>query len=135
MSGLGNVARSETLWAVGLSPFAKMADLSYEDCAVLIETASRIVRSDPDTSPSVYGRNGQRCMRCRGTVEFKIVGASRRNLYWCPDCQGRLDRRLIPSNLLQGDHTPTHPAELMYFSDAVAARKRFKIFDDLDKLG
>lgn len=135
VSGLGNVARSETLWAVGVSPFAKMADLSYEDCAVLIETASRIVRSDPDTSPSVYGRNGQRCMRCRGTVEFKIVGASRRNLYWCPDCQGRLDRRLIPSNLLQGDHTPTHPAELMYFSDAVAARKRRQIFDDLDQLG
>jgi endonuclease-8 len=135
MSGLGNVARSETLWAVGLSPFAKMADLSYEDCAVLIETASRIVQGDHEISPSVYGRNGQRCNRCRGTVEFKIVGASRRNLYWCPDCQGRLDRRLIPSNLLQGDHTPTHPAELIYFSDAVAARKRFKIFDDLDKLG
>ena len=135
ISGFGNVARSETLWAVGLSPFAKMADLSYEDCAVLIETASRIVQSDYETAPAVYGRNGQQCVRCRGTVEFKIVGAPRRNLYWCPDCQGRLDRRLIPNNLLQGDHTPTHPAELIYMSDAVAARKRHKIFDDLEKLG
>jgi endonuclease-8 len=135
ISGFGNVARSEVLWAVGLSPFAKMADLSYEDCAVLTETASRIVRSDFETSPSVYGRNGQQCIRCRGTVEFKIVGTARRNLYWCPDCQGRLDRRLIPNNLLQGDHTPTHPAELIYLSDAIAARKRLIIFDDLDKLG
>jgi hypothetical protein len=42
---------------------------------------------------------------------------------------------LIPNNLLQGDHTPTHPAELLYFSDAVAARKRHKIFDDLHQLG
>jgi hypothetical protein len=42
---------------------------------------------------------------------------------------------LIPNNLLQGDHTPTHPAELIYLSDAIAARKRLIIFDDLDKLG
>jgi hypothetical protein len=42
---------------------------------------------------------------------------------------------LIPNNLLQGDHTPTHPAELIYLSDAIAARKRLTIFDDLDKLG
>ena len=39
------------------------------------------------------------------------------------------------NNLLQGDHTPSHPAELMYLSDAVAARKRRVIFDDLDQLG
>ena len=135
ISGLGNVARSETLWAVGLSPFAKMADLSYEDCAVLVETASRIVQSDHEASPSVYGRNGQRCNRCHGTIEFKSVGHPRRNLYWCPECQGRLDRRLIPNQLLQGDHTPTHPAELMYIADAIAARKRRKIFDDLHQIG
>ena len=135
VSGLGNVARSEALWAVGLSPFAKMADLSYEDCAVLIETASRIVQRDHETSPAVYGRNGQQCVRCRGTIEFKIIGNPRRNLYWCPKCQGRLDRRLIPNNLLQGDPTPSHPAELMYLTDAVAARKRRKIFDDLNQLG
>ena len=135
VSGLGNVARSEALWAVGLSPYAKMADLSYEDCAVLIETASRIVQSDHENSPAVYGRNGQQCVRCRGTIEFKTIGNPRRNLYWCPECQGRLDRRLIPNNLLLGDHTPSHPAELMYLSDAVAARKRRKIFDDLNQLG
>ena len=135
VSGLGNVARSEALWAVGLSPYAKMADLSYEDCAVLIETASRIVQRDHETSPAVYGRNGQQCVRCRGTIEFKTIGNPRRNLYWCPECQGRLDRRLIPNNLLHGDHTPSHPAELMYLSDAVAARKRRKIFDDLNQLG
>ena len=135
VSGLGNVARSETLWAVGLSPFAKMADLSFEDCAILVETASRIVQSDHEAAPTVYGRNGQRCHRCHGTVEFKSVGNPRRHLYWCAECQGRLDRRLIPNNLLQGDHTPSHPAELMYISDAIAARKRRKIFDDLDQLG
>ena len=112
-----------------------MADLSYEDCAVLVETASRIVQSDNETSPAVYGRNGKQCARCRGTIEFKIIGYPRRNLYWCPECQGRLDRRLIPNNLLQGDHTPSHPAELLYLSDAVAARRRRVIFDDLDQLG
>ena len=134
VSGLGNVARSETLWAVGLSPFAKIADLSYEDCAVLIETASRIVRAEHELSPLVYGRNGQKCTRCRGTIEFKITSSQRRGLFWCPECQGRLDRRLIPDELLPGDHTPTHPAELLYLTQAVSARKRLRIFDDLSEL-
>ena len=50
--GLGNVDRSETLWAVGLSPFAPIAELSYEDCAVLTEAAARIVMVNPPCTMS-----------------------------------------------------------------------------------
>lgn len=139
ITGLGNVDRSETLWAVGLSPFAPVIDLSYEDCAVLVEAAARIVKSrtreDGGYEHSVYSRNGQRCPRCRGTVAYGLCEERSRALYWCPDCQQKLDRRLIPAQLVADDHTPTHPAEILYMADVRAARQRLKIDDDLTRFG
>jgi endonuclease-8 len=133
--GLGNVVRSEVLWAVGLSPFATIGDLSYEDCEILVETASRLIHSKTPLDSAVYGRHGQQCQRCRGTVQFKVVGEYRRGLFWCSDCQERLDRRLIPGALLDSDSTPSHPAEVLYMSEMREARKRLQIFDDLSELG
>ncbi|MFM8846520.1 MAG: hypothetical protein ACKOHN_00510 [Actinomycetota bacterium] len=139
LTGLGNVDRSETLWAVGLSPFAPVAELSYEDCAVLVEAAARIVKSrgrdDGGYEHAVYARNGQRCGRCRGTIAHGECELRGRALYWCPDCQQKLDRRLIPTELVADDHTPTHPAEILYLSEARAARRRLRIEDDLTGFG
>lgn len=135
MVGLGNVIRSEVLWAVGLSPFARVGDLSYEDCQILVETASRLIHAKPASAGAVYGRHGQQCLRCRGTVQFKVIGEHRRGLFWCADCQERLDRRLIPGDLVESDSTPSHPAEVLYMSDLREARKRLQIFDDLSELG
>lgn len=133
--GLGNVVRSEVLWAVGLSPFARVDDLSYEDCQILFDTAYRLIHARVPTEHSVYGRHGQQCQRCRGTVEFKVIGELRRGLFWCAGCQERLDRRLIPGSLAQSDVTPSHPAEVLYMSEVREARKRLQIFDDLSELG
>lgn len=135
MMGLGNVVRSEVLWAVGLSPFARVGDLSYEDCQVLVETASRLIHAKVPAEPAVYGRHGQQCNRCRGTIEFKVAGEHRRGLFWCAGCQERLDRRLIPGELTEPDATPSHPAEVLYMAEVREARKRLQIFDDLSELG
>ena len=135
MMGLGNVVRSEVLWAVGLSPFARVGDLSYEDCQILVETAARLVHAKVPSEPAVYGRHGQQCLRCRGTVEFKVVGENRRGLFWCAGCQERLDRRLIPGSLTDVDIPTSHPAEVLYMSEVREARKRMQIFDDLSELG
>jgi hypothetical protein len=37
--------------------------------------------------------------------------------------------------LVADDHTPTHPAEILYLSEARAARKRLRIDDDLTNFG
>jgi len=58
-----------------------------------------------------------------------------RAIFWCPDCQQRLDRRLLPTDLIQGDNTPTHPAELLFISDAIAARKKSQIVNDVRGFG
>ena len=137
--GLGNADRCETLWAVGLSPFARTDEISYKDAEVLVRTASRIARDHVDMAErlavaegvfehQVYGRNGQPCPRCRSTIGFEMVPVSNRGVFWCPGCQTRLDRRLLPPGLA-GDHTPTHPAEMLYLRDAREARRRREQFD------
>ena len=61
---------------------------------------------------AVYGRTGQRCHRCAGTIEAR--GGPVRTLYWCPGCQVRLDPRLT-----RDDSTPTdrHPAAVKFLDD------------------
>lgn len=137
--GLGNADRCEALWAVGLSPFARTTEISYEDAEVLVRTAARIARQHVDMAERlavtgavrehhVYGRNGHQCDRCRSAIAFEMSPSSKRGIFWCPGCQTRLDHRLIPPELA-GDHTPAHPAELLYMREAREARRRREQFD------
>jgi endonuclease-8 len=99
--GLGNVFRSEVLWARALSPFAAVGDLTETDAVRLVEVAARLLQanqSDPDVTGAapgsdfaVYSRRGQRCRRCTDTIEATPAGGPDRLLYWCPGCQIRLD--------------------------------------------
>ncbi len=102
--GVGNVYRSEVLWACALHPFAPVGSLDSEDRAQLINAAARMLRANlagpnritnPDVRGglAVYGRNGQRCARCAETVQVRRVGEHARLLYFCPGCQVHLDPR------------------------------------------
>lgn len=126
--GIGNVDRSEVLWAVQLSPFAVISSLSVADVQQLVAASARLLRANLNDSrrvtvPSVsstlgvYGRNGQRCARCGDTVQVKRVGELNRLLYWCPGCQARLDARPAPtpSGGIDRPMDP-HPAATMYLS-------------------
>jgi endonuclease-8 len=127
--GVGNVYRCEVLWAVQLSPFAKVGLLNPEDATQVINTAARMLRSNINDSRratvpgvgaglAVYGRNGQPCGRCGDTIQVKRIGEMNRLLYWCPDCQSRGDSRINPTPP-QGLDRPMdpHPAAAMYLSD------------------
>jgi endonuclease-8 len=125
--GVGNVYRCETLWAVGLSPFARIGDLSESDAVRLVNTAAsqlranidhpeRVVANDVRGGLAVYGRNGQRCARCAGSVDMRRMGLHNRVLYWCPGCQNHLDPRV----LRDPDDTPVmdpHPAAQRFLAD------------------
>jgi len=97
--GLGNVFRSELLWACTLSPFAAVGDLTATDATRLVDLAAALVRTN-QVSPeltgvaggelAVYGRRGQRCRRCTDTIDAVPSGGNGRSLYWCPGCQVRL---------------------------------------------
>ncbi|MEO7397486.1 MAG: DNA-formamidopyrimidine glycosylase family protein [Ilumatobacteraceae bacterium] len=127
--GVGNVFRCEVLWAVQLSPFATVGSLSEADAAQIINAAARMLRAklsdgrrsirpEVESDLAVYGRNGQRCGRCGGTIQVKRIGEMNRLLYWCPDCQARGDARVNPTPPVGMDRPmDPHPAAAMYLSD------------------
>ena len=127
--GIGNVYRCEVLWFTQLSPFATVGSLSEEDARQVVTAAATLLRANlsaarrnpvpgVDATLAVYGRNGQRCGRCGDTIQVKRIGEMNRLLYWCPDCQARLDSRVNPTPPSGLDRPmDPHPAAAMYLSD------------------
>lgn len=98
--GIGNVFKSEALWARRLSPFAPVSSLSLDDRRRLLTTAAQQLKANLAGGPrrtvpgglAVYGRRGQPCRSCGTAIEMKVHGAHHRSTYWCPQCQPARDR-------------------------------------------
>jgi endonuclease-8 len=130
--GVGNVFRCEVLHAGQLSPFARIADLPGADTVRLVNVAATLVRASlggrapagaataPPRRLAVYGRSGQACRRCRGTIEARRAGDAARVLYWCPSCQVRFDpRRDVADDTRWLD---PHPAARAFLADLATRR-------------
>jgi endonuclease VIII len=111
MAGVGNVYKSEVLFACGVSPFAPVASLTDDTLRSLIDTARRLLqvnvstglapmttytgyrrttrRDDPADRLYVYGRARLPCRRCGTAILVKPQGRDGRLTYWCPKCQGK----------------------------------------------
>ena len=109
MAGIGNVYKSEVLFACRVDPFALVRTLSDEQVSCLIATARKFLRanvsnglapmstylgfrkttgrSDPAERLWVYGRAGDPCRRCGTAVKTSNRGRDARLTYWCPACQ------------------------------------------------
>jgi endonuclease-8 len=124
-SGLGNVYRSEVLWACELHPHAAVGELGEVLARRIVNVAARLLRAnlshaEPVALPGVpsglgvYGRTGQGCFRCAETVRARRTGARGRELYWCPGCQTRLAPAApAPAEL----PTDQHPAAKAFRDD------------------
>ena len=96
-AGVGNVFKSEALWACRVSPFAKVRDLDVGTRRRLITTAAHQLRANvslpgerstiPGGGLAVYGRGGRPCRRCGTPIERRHQGEDPRVTYWCPRCQ------------------------------------------------
>jgi endonuclease VIII len=115
--GVGNVYKSEVLFACSTSPFAPLDTLGDAQRWQLIETASRFLRANLDhagrittTSTSgglaVYGRRGKPCIRCGTAIRTGRFGEHARITYWCPVCQQRADGHLDPEPRREDDSGP-----------------------------
>jgi endonuclease-8 len=109
VAGLGNVYKSEVLFACGVNPFLEAGSLSDDDLTRLLGMARRFLRANvvegvaPMTTyagyrrttnrdnPSerlwVYGRGGKPCRRCGTPISVRSQGANARSTYWCENCQ------------------------------------------------
>jgi len=91
VSGIGNIWKSETLWACRVSPFAKAGSIADGKLREIVITARKLLRqSVAATSRSrfaVYGRRGEPCRRCGTVIEMRRHGTDARVTFWCPRCQ------------------------------------------------
>lgn len=124
ISGVGNVYRSEVLWACALHPWAPVGSLSHTDVTNVVSMAARLLRANLEhaeriTTPgvddglAVYGRTMQRCVRCAGSIETSRRGDFTRIVYWCPGCQVRYS----PDQSAGQREMDPHPAATKYLRD------------------
>ena len=109
LAGLGNVYKSEVLFACRVNPFAPVSGLTDEQLACLVDKAQALLRAnvahtlapmttytgyrrttrraDPRERLWVYGRARLPCRRCGTPIEIRKQGLDARLTYWCPTCQ------------------------------------------------
>src|SRR5688572_2030119 len=110
IAGIGNVYRSEVLFAGRVNPFVPAGMLGREDLERLVTTAVRFMRAnvggrasaaietyrglrrttgrnDPGARLWVYGRAGKPCRRCGTLISRRRQGPHARSTYWCAQCQ------------------------------------------------
>lgn len=105
MAGIGNILKSEILFAARIHPERVAASLNDEEFDRIIVTSQDMMRRAYDTHsfsqvflpPAlrqaagslgyVYGRSGQVCLRCGGTIAMVRQGPMQRMTFFCPFCQ------------------------------------------------
>jgi endonuclease-8 len=113
MAGLGNVYKSEVLFACGVHPFRLVSTLTGAEVDCIIERAKRFLEAnvkdgagsgmvtytglrrttqaaDPGARLWVYRRRDKECRRCGTAILMRRQGLSARSTYWCPACQPEL---------------------------------------------
>ena len=92
VAGIGNIFKCEALYAAGVDPFTRVADLSTEEISRVVEKARRLMRASiagRRMAFSVYGRGGRSCRRCGTAIARSKERGDARVTYWCPRCQER----------------------------------------------
>ena len=92
LAGIGNIYKSEALFACGISPSARVGGLPPETLLKIVSTARRLLQVHASETArhgrrSVYGRGGMPCRRCGTPILRRVQGPNARSTYWCPRCQ------------------------------------------------
>lgn len=97
--GIGNVYKSELLFLLGFDPFAATAAFTDDELVALLEKARTLMRRNLTGGPRqarfrgdgrrlwAYGRSGEACYKCGGTIQLRRQGDAGRTTCWCPVCQ------------------------------------------------
>ncbi|MHC4121173.1 MAG: DNA-formamidopyrimidine glycosylase family protein [Planctomycetota bacterium] len=93
LSGIGNVAKSESLFLAGIDPQAKTNHLTEDKLARLANSIMRIMWDSYNHggrwTHRVYRRAGKQCFECGTRISMIRQGKQRRSTYFCPMCQPR----------------------------------------------
>jgi endonuclease-8 len=94
-AGIGNVYRSEVLWACRIDPLLPTGAVDEATRRGLYATAGSLLRSNVyavhrRTVPgglAVYERGGRPCPRCGEPIRSRRLGEQARTVWWCGRCQ------------------------------------------------
>jgi endonuclease-8 len=86
VAGIGNMWKAESLFLAGLSPWARLREVSDHALRGLLEAAADAMQSGR-RQRYVYRRAGLPCRRCGTPVHSAAQGDDARTAYWCPACQ------------------------------------------------
>jgi endonuclease-8 len=86
VAGIGNLWRSEALFAAGLAPLRRLCETSDAELGRVVLSAGAAMRTGR-ARRAVYGRGGRPCRRCGTVVLVRRIGDTARAVYWCPTCQ------------------------------------------------
>lgn len=97
-AGIGNVYKSEVLWACRVDPFTPIERVDGATRRRLVDRAHRLLLANlgggprttvpgPPGSLAVYGRAGRPCPRCGTPISSRRHGEQARRTFWCPRCQ------------------------------------------------
>ena len=128
LAGLGNVYKSEVAFSAGVNPFRPMQTITPREMEQMVEFSQRYMQanvldgsgdgivtyfgnrrttgnSNRDERLWVYGRQGQECRRCGGTIMMRKQGEQARSTYWCPTCQpwieSSVDQAFLPVKIAE----------------------------------
>jgi len=91
LSGIGNVAKSESLFLARVHPEAMASQLGSGRAVKLAECIRYVMwesyQAGGRWTHRVYRRAGMKCYECGGRVAMIRQGKQRRSTYFCPACQ------------------------------------------------
>jgi Formamidopyrimidine-DNA glycosylase len=113
LAGLGNVYKSEVVFAARVNPFRAMRTITPKEMEAIVDFAQRYMKANVVDGKGdgivtysgnrrtthamdrkerfwVYKRQGQECRRCGAAVMMRKQGEQARSTYWCPECQPRV---------------------------------------------
>jgi endonuclease-8 len=86
VAGIGNMWRSEALFAARISPWRRLGELPDDDLLAILRSAAAAMR-EGRRARQVYRRAGLPCPSCRAPIASRAQGDAARTAYWCPSCQ------------------------------------------------
>jgi endonuclease-8 len=121
-SGVGNVYKSEVLFAERVHPQTLVRDVDTTTLRSLFATAARLLRRNlltrrresaplrrrPEPNSArlhVYGRAGKPCLECGNRIVRFVQGDMARSTYFCPTCQGTRASTEKPGAKITSDRT------------------------------
>jgi endonuclease-8 len=92
IAGIGNLWKAEGCFAAGVDPWRRAGDVSDEEALAIVRACREPMLESAahgmqDSFRVIYGKAGEPCPRCGGTIEARGQWDDNRRTYWCPSCQ------------------------------------------------